>query len=69
MAAIGGVWDVPWCLCGDFNATKEIKDRSTGCVNALEAREFNCLTDSYCLMEFELENASYTHKDTRGGMS
>lgn len=49
LAAIRGWWNIPWCLCGDFNATKSPKDRMDGRMNRREAEFFNNFIDSFCL--------------------
>lgn len=33
LAAVGGWWDKPWCMCGDFNATKTRVDKMNGRIN------------------------------------
>lgn len=69
LTAVGGWWNLSWCLCGDFNATKTPSDRTGGRISSREAKAFQGLIDDICLREFELQNASFTHKSTRGGGS
>lgn len=66
IAAIGGWKDSPWCICGDFNATKTREERSGGRINVKEAEWFINFINNDGMREFIQENATFTHKSARG---
>lgn len=54
---------------GNFNATREGKDRDSERVNRVDSRNFNDFIDIFAMLDFELYKAHFTHRSTRGTFS
>lgn len=69
MAAIWVLWTLPWYLGGDFNATRDRKDKANGTINRKESDIFNDFLDVFTLMDFEMERVIFTSRSMKGTFS
>lgn len=67
--AIGGLWDLPWIIAGDFNATKTNQERSRGRTSNFERGFFTNFLDKHGMREFEKSGFTYSYSDKKANLS
>ena len=58
LGAIRGLWNVPWCVAGDFNITRFIEERSGGSRQTGGMRRFSDVIEDLELRDLPLQGGS-----------
>lgn len=57
---IRALWNIPWCLGGNFNAIRFSQEKRGGSRNTRTMRAFNAFVNACALMDLPLLNVRYT---------